>query len=42
MVEEDRRWKLPFAGAPSIVQAHQKDEQIETMLSVKVSELLRG
>lgn len=40
--KKSKSWALTFADAPTIIQAHQKDEQIETILSVKVTELLRG
>lgn len=33
--------KFPFADAPSIVQAHQKDEQIQGLLIMKVTELCK-
>ncbi|QHS72462.1 ubiquitin-protein ligase peroxin 10 [Saccharomyces paradoxus] len=35
------RLRYPFADAPSIVQAHQKDEQIQTLLILKVTELCK-
>ncbi|GAV48172.1 hypothetical protein ZYGR_0I04690 [Zygosaccharomyces rouxii] len=33
---------LPFADAPSIVQAHQKDDQIESILSGKIEEVVKS
>ncbi|KOH01096.1 ubiquitin-protein ligase peroxin 10 [Saccharomyces eubayanus] len=33
--------KFPFADAPSIVQAHQKDDQIQTLLVLKITELCK-
>ncbi|CAI4038132.1 hypothetical protein SMKI_04G4720 [Saccharomyces mikatae IFO 1815] len=33
--------RFPFADAPSIVQAHQKDEQIQTLLTLKITDLCR-
>lgn len=42
MAKGTRNWALTFADAPTIIQAHQKDEQIETLLSTKITELLRG
>lgn len=33
---------LPFADAPSIVQAHQKDDQIESILSGKIQEVTKS
>ncbi|EJS42254.1 pex10p [Saccharomyces arboricola H-6] len=35
------RLRFPLADAPSIVQAHQKDEQIQTLLTSKVTELCK-
>ncbi|CAI4058712.1 ubiquitin-protein ligase peroxin 10 SKDI_04G4790 [Saccharomyces kudriavzevii IFO 1802] len=33
--------RFPFADAPSVVQAHQKDEQIQTLFILKVTELCK-